>query len=260
MTDTTPDPSAAEGAGDPAGSAPGPPMDLQQALAELGRIPLWDTPLSQVLARVADLAAVTIPGVDEVSVTLVEGEEARSVAFTGDLAVSLDERQYAQGFGPCMDAALGGQAIGMPDLASEDRYPDFVAVARRAGVTSAASVGMPVPTRLLGGLNLYSTGGRSLDEESLEVAEIFASYAAVAVANAALLSSTAQLADQMRAAMSTRADIEQAKGIIVARTGCTAEEAFAVLAAQSQRTHRKVNEIAAELVAEAQGQPRRRPR
>ena len=239
------------------------PMELQAAFAELARIPLWDTPLTEVLTRVAVLAQASIPGADQVSVTLVEGDRAGTVAFTGDLAVQLDERQYDDGFGPCMDAAREGGTIPMLDLATEARYPDFVAAARRAGVTGTLSVGLPVPSRVVGGLNIYRLGdrpGQDLDEESVRMAESFAGYAAVAVANAGLVRSTQHFAEQMRDAMASRATIEQAKGIIVGRTGCTPDEAFATLSAESRRQSRKLALVAADLVLEAQQGDRARPR
>lgn len=48
-----------------------------------------------------------------------------------------------------------------------------------------------------------------------------------------------------------RAGIEQAKGIIIFRTGCDADEAFAVLTRQSQLSNRKLHDVAADLVAAA---------
>ena len=247
-----------EGRGEPVG-----PMDLQAAFAELARIPLWDTPLTEVLTRVAVLAQASIPGADQVSVTLVDGDRAGTVAFTGDLAVQLDERQYADGFGPCMDAAREGGTIPMLDLATEQRYPDFVAAARRAGVTGTLSVGLPVPSRVVGGLNIYrladGPGAQDLDEDSVRMAESFAGYAAVAVANAGLVRSTQHFAEQMRDAMASRATIEQAKGILVARTGCSPDQAFATLSAESRRRNRKLALVAADLLASAQQEGPRPP-
>jgi hypothetical protein len=50
-----------------------------------------------------------------------------------------------------------------------------------------------------------------------------------------------------------RAVIEQAKGMVMAATGCDAEEAFAHLRRCSQRANVKVNEVAHRLVAAAVG-------
>ncbi len=235
-----------------------PPMGLVESRAELGGISLADTSLQEVVRRVATLAQATIPGADEVSVTLLDGGSATTVAFTGDLAFRLDERQYEDGWGPCTDAARTGATIPLFDLEAERRYPGFVSAARRAGVVATLSIALPVRSRVGGALNVYARRDGSpvpLDEASVPVGEAFAAQAAVAVANAALLERTQRLADQMREAMATRAVIEQAKGVLVATTGCTPEEAFATLVRRSRTRGRKVARIAAEAVAQAQGGP-----
>jgi AmiR/NasT family two-component response regulator len=81
------------------------------------------------------------------------------------------------------------------------------------------------------------------------LAQAFAAYAAVALANAYVYHSTADLARHLRTAMDSRAVIEQAKGIIMAERRCTADEAFEFLTGVSQETNRKVRDVAAALVA-----------
>jgi AmiR/NasT family two-component response regulator len=54
---------------------------------------------------------------------------------------------------------------------------------------------------------------------------------------------------QLERAMESRAVIEQAKGIIWGRNRCGPDEAFDILRRVSQRENRKVNAIAADLVA-----------
>jgi AmiR/NasT family two-component response regulator len=53
----------------------------------------------------------------------------------------------------------------------------------------------------------------------------------------------------LRRAMEHRAEIEQAKGIIMANMRCGSDEAFDVLRRQSQHENRRLNEIAHEIVA-----------
>ncbi|GAA2023199.1 GAF and ANTAR domain-containing protein [Pseudokineococcus marinus] len=238
-------PTSSAGAETPA-HAPSTPPGIEGAFAELGRLML-DQPLGQYLQRVAELAAGTLPGVDGLSVTLVEDGRARSAAFTTTVAAQLDERQYEVGFGPCLDAAQSGDTIRV-DVAADDVYPAFARAAARLGVRCAASVGMPVPHRVVGALNLYSASG-DLDEETLVLARTFASYAAVALANASLYGSTARLADQLQEAMRSRAVIEQAKGVLMAVHGVDADEAFARLSRASQDANRKLRDMAGEVVA-----------
>lgn len=221
-----------------------------QAFLELARLDLTTLSLGEVLARIAELAQATLPGTDEVSVTLLDGEKARSIAFTGQLAVHLDERQYERGFGPCLHAALSGSTVTIPDTAADDRYGEFAAIAARAGVGSTASLGMPVPQRIVGGLNLYAAKPHAFDAALLETARAFADYAAVALVNAALIDSRTALAGHLERAMATRAVIEQAKGILMAGLGVDAEAAFSELVRRSQQANRKLHRVAADLVAE----------
>lgn len=52
----------------------------------------------------------------------------------------------------------------------------------------------------------------------------------------------------LRKAMESRATIEQAKGIIIATSGCSPDEAFALLVRQSQHENRRLRTVAEDLV------------
>lgn len=227
-------------------------MEPVQAFAELGRINLGENSMEQVLARVSEMAKRTIPGADEVSVSLVQPGGASTAAFTGDLALHLDESQYELGHGPCLAAAAGMVTILIHDMATEDRWPDFTTAAVAHGAGSSLSVGIPVRQAVTAGLNIYSTSVNAFDDQAVDLAEGFASYAAVALANAHLYTSTAALAGQMQDAMATRAVIEQAKGILVSQRGCSPEEAFDILVRASKNGNRKLRDIAAALVEKTQ--------
>jgi GAF domain-containing protein len=226
-------------------------MDPTEAFAQLGRIKLRDTNLDGVLDTIAGLAKRTIPGADEVSVTLVRGKGAHTAAFTGDLALSLDESQYETGRGPCLDACAAAATMSVPDMASETRWPQWAARACEIGVNSSLSIGLPVQDTVTGALNIYATKPDAFDDDAIVVGQTFAGYAAVALANAHLYDTTASLAQQLQAAMDSRAIIEQAKGIVMADRRCTAEEAFSILTKVSQDTNRKLRDVAAALVARA---------
>jgi hypothetical protein len=61
---------------------------------------------------------------------------------------------------------------------------------------------------------------------------------------------------QMRAAMASRAAIEQAKGILMLLTSCGDQVAFDLLAHISSHTHRKVREVAQAITESASGHGR----
>ena len=60
---------------------------------------------------------------------------------------------------------------------------------------------------------------------------------------------------RLMARLETLPLIEQAKGVLVAQTGCDPDEAFALLKAASQRANVKVRDLAAEIVREAASGP-----
>ncbi|MGI5525281.1 GAF and ANTAR domain-containing protein [Micromonospora sp. CA-259024] len=227
------------------------PTDPADAFAELGRIKLGEVGLDDVLQRVAELAKRVLPVPVEVSVTLVRGGTAHTAVFTNELAQDMDERQYAQGSGPCLEAATAGEVLAVPDLATEDRWPAWAERGRTAGVGSSVSIGLPMQEAVVGALNVYAGTPHAFDDDTVAVLETFAAYAAVALANAQLYDSTATLARQMQEAMANRAVIEQAKGIVMAERRCSPAEAFAILSKVSQDSNRKVRDVAQALVDRA---------
>ncbi|RBY83494.1 ANTAR domain-containing protein [Blastococcus sp. TF02A-30] len=62
--------------------------------------------------------------------------------------------------------------------------------------------------------------------------------------------------EQLRAAMASRATIEQAKGMLMLLTGCGEQVAFELLAHMSSHTHRKVRDVAEAITASACGHGR----
>jgi GAF domain-containing protein len=231
------------------------PIDPSAAFAELGRINLAENDLHGVLSRVAELAKQTVPGADEVSVTLVRKGSAETAAYTGDLALTLDQWQYRRGTGPCLQAATDQSTVSVPDIAGDKRWPEWTKHAAPVGARSSLSVGLPIEDRVDGALNLYGVKNRAFDDDAIALAETFAGYAAVALANANLYGVTANLARHLQTAMASRAVIEQAKGIIMGRRRCTADEAFAILTRISQDSNRKLRDVAATLVARAESAP-----
>jgi GAF domain-containing protein len=152
-----------------------------------------------------------------------------------------------------MDAARTGTTIVIKNTATDQTYPEFAREARRQGVTNTVSIGLPIAERTIGALSVYGMDGREpFDQDAIATARAFAHYAAVALANAALYSSTAELSQHLQLALQSRAVIDQAKGIIMAQLRCSPDEAFTHLVAQSQRQNRKLRDVAAEIVDHTQ--------
>lgn len=226
-------------------------LDARQAFEELGRIALNEHSMESVLQRVADLARSVVPGAAEVSVSLLADGKASTVVYTGELALQLDESQYQRGYGPCLDAAAGGETMIITDARTEQRWPGYTKIAAERGSLSSMSVPLPVQKSISAALNIYGREASAFDADSEELAATFASYAAVAVANMHLYESNKQLAEQLTTAMQSRAVIDQAKGILMAERRIPADQAFNLLVEMSQHSNRKLRDVAQALVDRA---------
>jgi AmiR/NasT family two-component response regulator len=82
--------------------------------------------------------------------------------------------------------------------------------------------------------------------------------AAVVVRNAWLLEQSRQRAEQLTEALRVRPPIDRAVGVIMSRTGKSADEALDTLRRMSNRRHVKVSDVSSELVDEAVRRAQRR--
>jgi GAF domain-containing protein len=221
------------------------------ALVALSTYVLESGSLDELLLRVCTLTVDVIDGADEASVSLITDGNPVTFGATSSLPAAVDERQYETGSGPCLDAARGNQPVIVADVREDERWPEVLKAMTAEGVLSSMSVPLPIQGRSIGALNVYARWANAFDKASIAVGEQFASFAAVAVANAVSYTNASEAAAHMQAAMASRAIIEQAKGVLIARLGCDADRAFQLLVQQSQHENRKLREVAVETVARA---------
>jgi GAF domain-containing protein len=215
------------------------------ALNGLAGLVLAEENTQSVLQRVVDLVKQVMPDGAEASLTLLRKETATTAAFTGEMALQLDEMQYRQGYGPCLEAALGGRPVEITDGRTEDRWPEYMPTFLARGAVSALPV---TAAQLAAGLNVYAPAADAFTDADRESLAELAAYAAVALTNMDALADALDQAENLRAAMEYRAVIEQAKGILIERYKLTADQAFRLLAEASMRTNRKLRDLAQDLV------------
>lgn len=223
----------------------------EEVLAELASLAVEGDAVEPMLLRVADLARRTLPAVQDASITVIERHRPRTAVFTGDLALDLDEGQYELGFGPCLDAARSGSVLSVEVDDQSSPYRAFAELAARRGVRQVVAVGMPLAHGGVGGLNLYRTVAAPVPDPLLDELKVFVAYASVTLGNITGYARATRESATLRDALDSRAVIEQAKGILIARERCTPDEAFALLSRMSQHEHVKLRDVAARIVAAA---------
>ena len=227
---------------------------LVRSLRELGELDVAQHSLPEILRRLAVLANDIVPASTFVGVTLDVRGEASTAAFTDDVVPEIDEVQNKTGAGPCVEAARQGVIFEIPSTRKDERWRLFSEACVHHGVLSTLSVPV-VSASKKGALNFYASQEDAFGDYDVEVAEAFAVQACVAIQNSESYWSVRQLADQLSTALSTRVVIELAKGCLIAG-GRTGDEAFDLLRSVSQRTNRKLHDVAADLVAAAEARAR----
>lgn len=221
------------------------------ALRALSQFVVAKMSLGETLLRVSQVTTNAMPAADMAGISLLgtDGKPTTGV-FTDPEAPEIDSAQYASGRGPCLDSWRLGKVIRLDsiDEAKAD-YPEFAEAAGAHGIRSTLSLPLVAGDDAAGAMNLYSRTENGFTAEDESVGMMLASAAAIVLINASAYWQAAQLGEQLSQAMQSRAVIEQAKGILMARSPrLTADEAFDMLRKASQRENIKLRDIAQRIV------------
>jgi GAF domain-containing protein len=222
--------------------------DVAEALGELGHLLVAEESVDTTLQRVAELARRTIPGCDAAGVTLVNGRGYETVAWTDGRTIAVDQGQYERDHGPCLESIRTGRIVRVGVEAAAERWPDFAADARAHDIRSFLAGPLTLNGKGIGAINLYSRSADGFGGLDDALIGVFAAQATVALANAKVYREAVQLSQQLEIAIASRAVIEQAKGVLMARHGIDADTAFDRLRDSSQRRNQKLRDVAAEVV------------
>lgn len=244
----SPDPTAAQAEADE--------DDLQLGLTGLARMVSDSLGVDELLAQVAGFATHAIPGADVAGLALLRSaadpREVQSWASTGEVVQEIDRIQYELlGEGPCITCMQVGRPTVSGSLGSDERWPRFGGRVARLGMHSALSLPLQIRDRVIGAINAYARPRDAFTEHAVRLGAQFAGPAAVSVHNAQLLAAASAKAAQLQAALTSRAVIDQAIGILRSRSGGSAEEAFDRLRQISQSENIRLSVVAQRVVDEA---------
>jgi GAF domain-containing protein len=222
----------------------------ERLMSELAGSPEGLDDLSPYLERLVQSVNAAIEGCDAVGVTVVMEDRPRTAAYTTAGTLEIDAVQYAVGDGPCLDAFRNGRENLVDFSGAEERWPAFMDGCDPGDVQSLLAVPLHTQGRRYGALNLYGYQPHAFDQTDLVIVRMAAQRAADALSAAVQLAGARAVAGQMEQAMASRAVIEQAKGVLMARHGIDETVAFELLRRQSQEQNTKLRILAAQVVAE----------
>src|SRR3954470_7290423 len=215
-----------------------------ESARELTRLLLGDEDREATLRRIAELSCQVVPRSSMSGISLKQRGKWSTTVCTDSAVAEVDKSQYLADSGPCVDAARTREVTRIDSTDNEQRWPEFAQAASAAGIKATISFPLHVDGETIGALNLYSPEPGAFTDADDAAGLLFAEQAALACAVADRLWRAQSLADQLEVALQSRDVIGQAKGVIMARTGCTADAAFDVLRAESQHRNVKLREIA----------------
>ncbi|MEU6412536.1 GAF and ANTAR domain-containing protein [Microbispora sp. NPDC046933] len=221
---------------------------LARDLAALGRV-TEGTSAESVLRGITEAVARGVPGCAGGTAELWMEERVLLAASHSELTVLIDrERDLREG--PSREALSTGRPVTIPDVMRESRWSRYAATAVRHGVRSVLVVPIAVEGAVviigLYGVRpgVFTSGGPLM--------ALLREQVTVALANIWEFDDVLTGAAQMQEALAGRSVIDQAKGIIMSKSGCSAEEAFEELRRVSQHHQVKVADLARLLVTEHQ--------
>lgn len=219
------------------------PAELAEIFTDVGRQLAEKPDRESALQALSEVAVARVPAAEYAGVTAGSRGRMTTVAATDELVRRTDDIQYDLGSGPCVDAIIRNTMFNAADLRTDERWPEFGRRAVEAtGVTSMLSIRLffEDDDGLIAGLNMYSHQPRAFDEDSESLGVLLATHGALALANA----STRRRNTNLEIALQSNRDIGVAVGVLMALQKVTREQAFDLLVIASQRTHRKVVDLA----------------
>lgn len=217
-------------------------------LRRVSAIPAGDDVVDAALRLVVALARVTVGGADGVSVSLRRRGRLSTVAATDQTIAEMDADQYATGEGPCVSASVEGRWFHVESLDEETRWPAFIPQAQKLGINAILSTPLITEDRPVGALNIYSRAIAAFATREQELASRFAAEASVILRDAGTDVDDDALGARLGEALAARAVIAQAQGVVMAREGVSADDAYTTLRRSSQTHHRLLRDLAAEVV------------
>jgi hypothetical protein len=236
-----------------------PVRPLYDAIAALAATPDDVPVVDELLMRIVSLVAALVTPVDYASVTAQRSGSPTTVATSHQTALAVDQAQYSDQSGPCLEALNDGVPV-TADIATTMKWPGFRATADSLGLQASLSIplftgsGEPVAA-----LNLYARDGGGLASLTEAVVKIFHSHQQSHPASEGMGhragglgvdAGSAQLLAGIDEALSIQQSIHLALGILMQRDSVSSTAAYVALREQAAVSGLTLPEAAANVVTE----------
>ena len=138
--------------------------------------------------------------------------------------------------------------VSCPDTLDEGRWPGFAAAALARGVRCCVTLAQRSGDRALT-LTMFGARPRSLDPDQLPLAELLVAFGGAVMGNAAAYDGVQRTVLRLRDSVESGSLLDQARGVLMNASGCTADEAWQQMRARSAAQHITMTEVAHQVIA-----------
>jgi transcriptional regulator with GAF, ATPase, and Fis domain len=174
----------------------------------------------------------------------------RMAAASSEKAELLELFAVETSNGPCVECVRTGRPVASVDLASDAaRWPRFAAAAQACGFTAAHALPMRLRREVIGTLSLLNAEPGALSPMSSQLGQALADVATIGILHQRTIGQAEIVTEQLQTALNTRVIIEQAKGMLSARSGTlTTEQAFHALRGYARAHNQRLSDLARKVI------------
>lgn len=175
------------------------------------------------------------------------------VAASPDWARTWGSLELQQQDGPALTALRTGAIVSFGVAAPPaSGWPSLDAAARQVGLGESCAVPLRRGASVVGAVQVFVRAGRSVREYQWELLQALADSAAAGIVTRRLIDEMSERNAQLQMALSSRIVLEQAKGILAARTEMPVAQAFDFLRQRARQERRSLHDVAEDLVRQQQ--------
>jgi transcriptional regulator with GAF, ATPase, and Fis domain len=194
--------------------------------------------------------SVELLDADAAGIMLADGDGGlRVMASSAEEARLLELYELQNDEGPCLDCFRSGRPVVRGDLsAMRAAWPAFTEQLRGLGFHSAQALPMRLRSETIGALNLFRIKPGRLSDADVGIGQAMADVATVGLIQERAVAASELLATQLQTALSSRIQLEQAKGVLAQRTGLPMDRVFQLMRDYARSRGRRLSDVAAHII------------
>jgi hypothetical protein len=196
-------------------------------------------------------ACVDVLKVSGAGITLMGGDHDGPVCVSNARMAALEDLQFTTGEGPCRDAFAFGRPVAAPmlDGSASARWPAFVDLAVASGIGAVFAYPLAARRAVVGVLTLYGDANGSLTSDQHEDSLAMSGVLAEAMLSLQAAAGPGALAPELEDAVTFRAQVHQATGMVSMQLRVSAFDALVRIRAYAFAHGFTIDNVAADIVA-----------